>query len=294
MPRPHVPSSYTATFGPRGTSLSATSASTTCTNSPGRACWGTRATSRQTARSASARLHRRLAGVRRHCGDALSTSMPSRRSGSTISPPTSGPTGGCRRSLPNPAGDGPSGIAFEDMSAGSAGWGDAAVLVPWELWRHYGDLDALRERLPSMRKWVEYAAGAAAAGSRHGIALRHCPRRLRTRSPCGTAGSTSASGSSPGSRRGRIRPRTTASSRRRSCTARRGSSRRALRSPAPTSSEEWADGVANGARDAWRTEFVTAPGRLSMRLSRRTMRVGSRSSCSTRTKPRSRPLGSRS
>ena len=46
--------------------------------------------------------------------------------------------------IPNPAGDGPSGVVFEDMSAGSAGWGDAAVLVPWELWRHYGDLDALR------------------------------------------------------------------------------------------------------------------------------------------------------
>ena len=76
--------------------------------------------------------------------------------------------------IPNPAGDGPSGIVFEDMSAGSAGWGDAAVLVPWELWRHYGDLDALRERLPSMRKWVEYAAGAAArvaaSGSRFGAA----------------------------------------------------------------------------------------------------------------------------
>jgi alpha-L-rhamnosidase len=68
--------------------------------------------------------------------------------------------------VPNPAGDGPSGNAFEDMAAGSAGWGDAAVLVPWSLWRAYGDKHALARAFPSMRGWVDYAA-AAAAGARH-------------------------------------------------------------------------------------------------------------------------------
>jgi alpha-L-rhamnosidase len=68
--------------------------------------------------------------------------------------------------VPNPAGDGPSGNAFEDMAAGSAGWGDAAVLVPWSLWRAYGDKLALARAFPSMRGWVDYAA-AAAAGARH-------------------------------------------------------------------------------------------------------------------------------
>lgn len=68
--------------------------------------------------------------------------------------------------IPNPAGDGPSGVVFEDLSAGSAGWGDAAVLVPWEHWRLYGDLDLLRRHLPSMLAWVRYAAGAAAS-ARH-------------------------------------------------------------------------------------------------------------------------------
>ena len=76
--------------------------------------------------------------------------------------------------IPNPAGDGPSGIAFEDMSAGSAGWGDAAVLVPWELWRHYGDLGALRRRIPSMRRWV------GLRGPRGGRHPRH-PDRMATR-----------------------------------------------------------------------------------------------------------------
>jgi alpha-L-rhamnosidase len=68
--------------------------------------------------------------------------------------------------VPNPAGDGPSGNAFEDMAAGSAGWGDAAVLVPWSLWRAYGDRQALARAFPSMRGWVDYAT-AAAAGARH-------------------------------------------------------------------------------------------------------------------------------
>ena len=68
--------------------------------------------------------------------------------------------------VPNPAGDGPSGVVFEDLSAGSAGWGDAAVLVPWEHWRLYGDLAVLRRHLPSMLAWVGYAAGAAAS-ARH-------------------------------------------------------------------------------------------------------------------------------
>ena len=65
--------------------------------------------------------------------------------------------------IPNPSGNRPSGVVFEDMSAGSAGWGDAAALVPWELWRAYGDLDALGEQYPAMCRWVEYAAGCAAS-----------------------------------------------------------------------------------------------------------------------------------
>ncbi|MFE1117453.1 family 78 glycoside hydrolase catalytic domain [Streptomyces rochei] len=54
---------------------------------------------------------------------------------------------------------GPSGVM--DPLDGSAGWGDAAVTVPWELWRAYGDLAVLREQYPSMRDWVEYAARCA-------------------------------------------------------------------------------------------------------------------------------------
>lgn len=68
--------------------------------------------------------------------------------------------------VPNPAGNGPSGSPFEDMAAGSAGWGDAAVLVPFSIWRAYGDSAELARALGSMRAWVDYAAGCA-AGARH-------------------------------------------------------------------------------------------------------------------------------
>ena len=102
MPRPRVPSSCTAIFGRWASSPRATSASTPCTNSPGRACSATRATSRPTARSASAPVSPatgRCSSTPRRCS---TTSTRSRRSGSTTSPPTSGPTAGCRPSSPIP------------------------------------------------------------------------------------------------------------------------------------------------------------------------------------------------
>ena len=49
---------------------------------------------------------------------------------------------------------------------GSAGWGDAVVMVPWELYRVYGDRDVLDELWPAMVRWVDYA-GHAARTKRH-------------------------------------------------------------------------------------------------------------------------------
>jgi alpha-L-rhamnosidase len=48
-----------------------------------------------------------------------------------------------------------------DFVPTSAGWGDAAVIVPWEIYRAYGDEQLLVEQWPSMVAWVEYAARAA-------------------------------------------------------------------------------------------------------------------------------------
>ncbi|MBP2326651.1 alpha-L-rhamnosidase [Kibdelosporangium banguiense] len=49
---------------------------------------------------------------------------------------------------------------------GSAGWGDAAVIVPWELYRAYGDTRILTESWPMIVAWLE-RAGRAARTQRH-------------------------------------------------------------------------------------------------------------------------------
>ncbi|WP_436777617.1 family 78 glycoside hydrolase catalytic domain [Yinghuangia sp. YIM S09857] len=48
-----------------------------------------------------------------------------------------------------------------EMFAGSSAWGDASVIVPWELYRAYGDLDALTEFRPMMVRWVDFATERA-------------------------------------------------------------------------------------------------------------------------------------
>ncbi|NQX34517.1 alpha-L-rhamnosidase [Herbiconiux sp. VKM Ac-2851] len=59
---------------------------------------------------------------------------------------------------------------------GAAGWGDALVLVPWTLYRAYGDPSVLAESWESMRAWVEYALGLASS-------LRHPDRVARSAEP---------------------------------------------------------------------------------------------------------------
>jgi len=44
---------------------------------------------------------------------------------------------------------------------GSSGWGDACVLVPWEIYRRYGDLEVLEELWPTMLRWLDFAATSA-------------------------------------------------------------------------------------------------------------------------------------
>ena len=49
---------------------------------------------------------------------------------------------------------------------GSAGWGDAIVLVPWELHQEYGDPAVLRELWPAMVRWLDRAERMAST-ARH-------------------------------------------------------------------------------------------------------------------------------
>ena len=40
--------------------------------------------------------------------------------------------------------------------AGAAGWADAAVIIPWEMYRSYGDKRLLEQQYASMARWVDY------------------------------------------------------------------------------------------------------------------------------------------
>jgi alpha-L-rhamnosidase len=40
--------------------------------------------------------------------------------------------------------------------AGSTGWGDAIVIIPWQLYLHYADEAVLRECFPAMLRWLDF------------------------------------------------------------------------------------------------------------------------------------------
>lgn len=48
-----------------------------------------------------------------------------------------------------------------DKALTSAGWGDAAVIIPWTLYLVYGDKGLLENQYPGMKAWVEYIRGVA-------------------------------------------------------------------------------------------------------------------------------------
>jgi len=42
--------------------------------------------------------------------------------------------------------------------SGAPAWGDAGVLVPWDVWVNYGDRRLIEEHLPAARRWVDFVA----------------------------------------------------------------------------------------------------------------------------------------
>lgn len=42
---------------------------------------------------------------------------------------------------------------------GSTAWGDAATVIPWTLYIHYGDKELLAQQLDTMKDWVDYIKG---------------------------------------------------------------------------------------------------------------------------------------
>lgn len=45
---------------------------------------------------------------------------------------------------------------MSDDAGGSAGWADAATIIPWEMYQVYGDRDFLADQYESMKAWVGY------------------------------------------------------------------------------------------------------------------------------------------
>jgi alpha-L-rhamnosidase len=55
--------------------------------------------------------------------------------------------------------------------AGGVGWGSAYVLVPWQVYRYYGDERLLREHYEGMKRWVDYLS----TWEKNGIVLKDRP-----------------------------------------------------------------------------------------------------------------------
>lgn len=47
-------------------------------------------------------------------------------------------------------------IPYVGSGNSAAGWGDAAVIIPWTMYQYYGDTRLLEEQYESMKAWVEY------------------------------------------------------------------------------------------------------------------------------------------
>ena len=53
------------------------------------------------------------------------------------------------------------GSMISNMLQGSAGWGDACILVPWALYQAYGDRTILEENYDMMTRWMDFCAQRA-------------------------------------------------------------------------------------------------------------------------------------
>lgn len=57
---------------------------------------------------------------------------------------------------------------FAGGGGGPAGWGGAMIIVPYHFYRHYGDVQALKDIYPNMAKFVEYMESRC----EHGLVVR--------------------------------------------------------------------------------------------------------------------------
>jgi alpha-L-rhamnosidase len=50
---------------------------------------------------------------------------------------------------------------FVASGSGTAGWGDAGVIVPYTVWQRYGDVRVIDEHFDAMKRWVDYSRATA-------------------------------------------------------------------------------------------------------------------------------------
>ena len=58
------------------------------------------------------------------------------------------------------------GSMISNMLQGSAGWGDACILVPWALYQAYGDRTILEENYDMMTRWMDFCGKRASSATR--------------------------------------------------------------------------------------------------------------------------------
>ncbi len=66
-----------------------------------------------------------------------------------------------------------------ELLAGSVGWGDAAILVPWAIWLRTGDRRILEENADMMRRWYAYLQSRAAS-KQPAVDVSAIPEQYRT------------------------------------------------------------------------------------------------------------------
>ena len=62
-----------------------------------------------------------------------------------------------------------SGSMISNMLQGSAGWGDACILVPWALYEAYGNPEILEENYDMMRRWLNFVEKRAQKTRPHNL-----------------------------------------------------------------------------------------------------------------------------
>ena len=149
------------------------------------------------------------------------------------------------------------------MLNGSAGWGDAIVVVPWRLYRAYGDTRILREMWPAMNAWMERGFEMANT-RRHPERVVHRPVAAAHEAYLWDSGFHWGEWLAPGDEPGDF-PSFVSADKSDVATAYLSWSAGLMARIAEVIGEppaRWAE-LSAAARDAWRREFIGADGRLT-------------------------------